>query len=160
MKNFVKGRWFPLTVAILIFAAVVIVMALSGWRITYAPDIKNSWDAISAVASWAGVVVSLFSVTASFIAIWYAIKVPQKIADQQNRISLFKKRFHILELLTSLQAFSISVKVTKNIKLARAMFLLAFEKNMSKEKDLEEFDYFINCYMNIFGELRQSEFLF
>ncbi len=163
MKRFIKGRWFPLiaATAILVLATgVVLTMMLFGWRFTYAPELETSWDAISAVAAWTGVVVSIFSVTASFIAIWYAIQVPQKIADQQNRISLFEKRFHILELLTSLQTFSISVKVAKNIKLARAMFLLAFEKNMSKEKDLEDFDYFLNCYMNIFGELRQSEFLF
>ena len=31
---------------------------------------------------------------------------------------------------------------------------------MSKEKDFKDFDYFFNCYRNIFGELRQSEFLF
>ena len=52
MKNFIKGRWFPLIAAILIVAIVAIVMALFGWRITYAPELENSWDAISAVAAW------------------------------------------------------------------------------------------------------------
>lgn len=63
-------------------------MALFGWRITYAPELENSWDAISACAAWAGVI-------ASFIAIWYAIQVPKKIAEQQNKIALFEKRYQV-----------------------------------------------------------------
>ena len=51
MKNFIKGRWFPLLVAILIVVVVAFVMALFGWRITYAPELENSWAAVSAVAA-------------------------------------------------------------------------------------------------------------
>lgn len=85
MKNFIKKPWFPLLVAILIIAVVAFVMALFGWRITYAPDLENSWDAISAVATWAGVI-------ASFVAIMVAIWIPKRIADQQNKIAVFDKR--------------------------------------------------------------------
>lgn len=66
MKNFIKGRWFPLIVAILIVAIVAIVMALFGWRITYAPGLENSWDAVSAVAAlisaFAGVAIPIIVV--------------------------------------------------------------------------------------------------
>lgn len=66
MKNFIKGRWFPLTVVTLIFSAIVLIMALLGWRVTYAPDLENSWDAISAVAAWisafAGVAIPIVAV--------------------------------------------------------------------------------------------------
>lgn len=82
-------------VAILIVTAVALVMALLGWRVTYAPELDNSWNAISAVAEWAGVIVAFSSVVASFLAIWYAIRVPQKIAEQQNKIELFEKRYEI-----------------------------------------------------------------
>ena len=82
LKKFIKGRWFPLIVAIGITAVVAFMMALFGWRITYAPRLENSWDAVSAVAAWAGV----FS---SFIAIWFAIKVTKKIAEHQDKIALF-----------------------------------------------------------------------
>lgn len=163
MKKYIQARWFPAiaAIAMLVLATgVVLTMMLFGWRIIYAPELENSWDAVSAVAAWAGVVVSICSVIASILAIWYAIQVPQKIADQQNRISLFEKRFHIYELLTCLCTFSKCVNVAENVETARVMFLVAFEKNMSKEKDLEDFDYFLNCYTNIFGELSQSEFLF
>lgn len=81
LVNFVKQKWFPLiaAIALLVLAAgVVLVMALFGWRFTYAPELENSWDAISACASWTGVVVSIIGVMASFIAIWYAIQVPKK----------------------------------------------------------------------------------
>lgn len=92
MKNFIKGRWFPLTVVILIVAVVTFVMASFGWRITYAPELENNWDAISAVATWAGVI-------ASFVAIMVAIRIPKKIADRQDKIALFEKRFVCFEEL-------------------------------------------------------------
>lgn len=97
MKNFIKGRWFPLLVAILIVAVVAFVMALFGWRITYIPELKNNWDAISAVAAWVGVVISAVSVIASFVAIWYAIQVPKKIANRQDKIALFEKRYECFQ---------------------------------------------------------------
>ena len=106
MKNFVKGRWFPLTAAILIVAAVALVMALFGWRITYAPDLENNWDAISTVAAWTGVFVAVASATASFLAVWFAIQVPKKIADRQDRIALFDKRYCAYSSLLTLQLFS------------------------------------------------------
>ena len=61
-------------------------MMLFGWRFTYAPELETSWDAISAVAAWVGVI-------ASFIAIWFAIQIPKKIADRQDKIALFEKRY-------------------------------------------------------------------
>lgn len=85
MKNFIKGRWFPLLVAILIVAAVAFVMALFGWRITYAPNLENSWDAISAVAAWAGVIGAVLAI---FSAIW--------VANRQNKIALIEKRLNVI----------------------------------------------------------------
>ena len=51
LKKFIKGRWFPLSVAVVIALIVIIGMVLFGWRITYAPELENSWEATSAVAS-------------------------------------------------------------------------------------------------------------
>mgnify|MGYP005779088331 CR=1 FL=1 len=85
--------------AILIVAVVAFVMALFGWRITYAPEMENSWDAVSAVATWAGVFASVF-------AIVFAIRVPKKIADRQDRIALFEKRYGAYSSLLTLQMFS------------------------------------------------------
>lgn len=104
--KFIKGRWFPLTVAAVLGVAVALVMGLCGWRITYAPELENGWDAISAVAAWVGVIVSTGSVIASFSAVWFAIQVPQKIADEQDRISLFEKRHEAYSSILSLEVFA------------------------------------------------------
>ena len=65
---------------------ITIILALLGFKITYNPDLDNNWDAVSACAAWVGVVVS-------GLAIYYAIKVPKKIAENQNKIALFEKRY-------------------------------------------------------------------
>ena len=99
MEKFIRGRWFPLLVAIIIVAVVSVVMASFGWRVTYAPELENRWDAVSAVATWAGVFASAF-------AIVFAIRVPKKIADIQDRIALFEKRYGAYSSLLTLQMFS------------------------------------------------------
>ncbi|MEE1138429.1 MAG: hypothetical protein U0M02_08130 [Acutalibacteraceae bacterium] len=63
----------------------LLIFILLGFRITYHPSLDNNWEAISACAAWAAVVVS-------GLAIWYAIQVPKKIAEEQNKIALFEKR--------------------------------------------------------------------
>ena len=78
------GRWFPLILALLIIGLIFTVGFLFGFRITYAPELKNDWDAISGVAAWGGIIVSIASAVASFMAVWYAIRV----ADKQNKVTL------------------------------------------------------------------------
>ena len=73
----------------------LLVLYLLGFRITYAPYLKNHWEAISACAAWTGVFIS-------GLAICYAIKVPKTIADRQDRISLFEKRFKLYCIFKSL----------------------------------------------------------
>ena len=63
-----------------------------GFRITYAPALENSWDAISAVATWVSVVLS-------GVAIYFAVLIPKKIANQQNRIALFERRLDFYNVL-------------------------------------------------------------
>ena len=96
LKQFTKTRWFPLIVAVTLVAlavGVVLIMLLFGWRITYAPELENNWDAISGVAAWFGVIISILSAIASFMAVWYAIRV----ADKQNKIALFEKRYECFQ---------------------------------------------------------------
>lgn len=40
----------------LIVVVLVVILYFFGFRITYAPELENSWEAISAVGTWAGVV--------------------------------------------------------------------------------------------------------
>ena len=67
---------------------VIIGLYIAGFRITYNPNLITDWDAVSGCAAWAGVI-------ASVVAIWYAIQVPKKIADRQDKIALFEKRIDI-----------------------------------------------------------------
>lgn len=75
----------PTTWITLVAFTIVVGLYFCGFRITYAPELENSWNAISACAGWASAVFS-------FIAILVAIQIPKKIADQQNKIALFEKR--------------------------------------------------------------------
>lgn len=72
------------------FLAIVLVIGgifyFGGWRITYDPQLENSWNAISAVSGWVSAIVS-------GLAIWFAVQVPNRIADRQNDIALYEKRF-------------------------------------------------------------------
>lgn len=70
----------------------------AGFRITYNPDLITDWNAVSGVAAWAGVL-------ASIIAIFYAIRVPKEIADRQEKIELFEKRYEILQSFAKCRIF-------------------------------------------------------
>ncbi len=109
MKQFIKGRWFPLVVALVCGAGLMGVLFWQGFRITYAPELENSWDAISACAAWAGVIMS-------FVAIMFAIWVPIRIANRQDKIALFEKRYELYNQLKNHYVFAAMVKKAKNIK--------------------------------------------
>lgn len=111
MKKFVKGRWFPLIAAAIASVIVALVMALFGWKLTYAPDLENSWEAISACATW-------FGVFASFIAIIIAIFVPKEIADRQDKIALFEKR---MECYTTIQNLLVAAKQMKDVQVDKGV---------------------------------------
>lgn len=93
------NRWLPLVAALLIIGLGLIIGYFLGLRITYAPELENSWDAISGVAAWVGI---LASIGGSFVAVRYAVRV----ADKQNQIELFEKRFKIYQLYIDCKSFA------------------------------------------------------
>lgn len=104
----------------LVFLFLMFLMYQMGFRITYPSDLENSWNAISATASWMSVIVSVLGVIASFCAVWYAIQ----ISDKQNKIALFEKRYSVYKTFSDCQDFSNhlmytstnSVKYTMHVK--------------------------------------------
>lgn len=52
------------------------------------------------------IVISSISVVVSGIAIWFAIRVPKQIAEEQNKISLFEKRLQCYNALKTVIEFS------------------------------------------------------
>lgn len=158
MKKFVKGRWFPLTVAIGIAAVVASVMALFGWRITYAPDLENKWDAISAVASWGG---AIGTVTAVFSAIC--------VANRQNRIALFEKRYKVYNEICNCGTFSYALKLANSKEDISMIFLTTFEgKSLINditlnENSVEKMHLHCNAVIRsreLLVTLKESKFLF
>lgn len=93
MKDLVKKRWFVFLLGLLIAVVLLLIFSLilycNGYRIVYPEQFETSWDAVSGFAAWFGVAVSALSAAASFAAIWFAVRV----ADQQNKIALFEKRY-------------------------------------------------------------------
>lgn len=112
----------------LIIAEVIVIVGglLLGFKITYAPHLENDWDAISACASWASVVVA-------GLAIYYAILVPKKIAEDQNRISLFEKRLDVYLTAETLIGCAHQIKDTND----SGIILSAFFMSIGKQEDIE-----------------------
>ena len=89
MKNFIKGRWFPLLVGIIVFVVVAFVMAKFGWRITYAPELENSWAAISAVAAC---VSALAGIAIPIVAVAFQYKLDSNKKDiKGSNLELYSK---------------------------------------------------------------------
>lgn len=99
MKDLIRNRWFVFLLGILIATVVLlgigVILYGNGYRITYPQQFETSWDAVSGFASWVGILVSIASAIASFMAVWYAVRV----ADYQNRIALFEKRYECYTII-------------------------------------------------------------
>lgn len=132
MKNFIKKRWFRVIVTVAPSAlaiSVVLVMFFFGWRLTYAPELESSWEAISAVAAWVGVI-------ASFVAIWFAIQVPRKIADRQDKIALFEKRTECFNIIRNLLLCAEHMKDWETNKSIQVIFRVYFGQPDNIYKDM------------------------
>lgn len=174
MKEFIKSKWFLLVTAI---AGISLVVSLynQGFRITYAPELENNWNAISAVASWGSILVAAISACASFLAVWYTIK----IAEKQKKIDLFNKRYAVYKTLEDCNAFYQSLKdedFDDSISI-RIIFLSIFDKETALKEWLSlklsddgnsSIDYFEEYFdvlvstkcKQIISILHESKFLF
>ena len=82
-------RIFKSVVTWIVVGELLIALAAwcTGFRITYAPELDNNWDAISAVAAWAGVIVG-------------AIIVPLVVAWLQHKWESNKEEIALSNLIT------------------------------------------------------------
>lgn len=147
--KFIKGRWFPLIAASIIVAVIVCVMILCGWRFTYAPELENNWDAVSGVSGWFGVV-------ASFMAILYAVRV----ADKQNQISLFEKKYELFEIVMNCKILSDSLKGVKTNLDVRMSFLATLCYGSIDRDKVTDNTYVSAKEIAILQKLKQVPFLF
>lgn len=147
--------WFKLLIIAIGVLVVVGLLYCAGLRITYAPELKNDWDSVSAYAAWAGVIVAVISAAASFLAVWFAIKV----ADKQNKIALFEKRHAVFDTFNSCKAFSVMVQSLEYKSEVRKVFLRSFCENLIHD-NIEDFDFIMERYCSVLDTLRRSQFLF
>ena len=100
MKKFIQGRWFPLLVAIAIVGIISVVLICLGFKITYAPEMENNWEAVSAVASLVGAVGAIVTMYFSIFALGKEIKLSQQQQKQNVALNLYPKRRDALRLFS------------------------------------------------------------
>lgn len=148
LKQFIKSRWFPLVAVSVVLLIVVVAGFLFGFRITYAPELENSWNAISAMASWVG---TIGTVSAIFAAIW--------VANRQNKIALFEKRYENYIIIQKLLACALQledINTNKGVQVAFRIYLDA-PQNIHKNKSVYEM---IVELLQMQSILLSGEFLF
>ena len=84
---------FLLVLNLIVLVIVAIAAFYVGTYVRYG-WLENIWESISAVASCCGVV-------ASIGAVWAAIQIPRKIAEQQEKVELYERRFEFYDTLCS-----------------------------------------------------------
>lgn len=104
---------------LLAFAIVIIVFAAFGWKIAYTPQLENDWDAVAACGSWVSAIIS-------GVAIWFAVSEPKRIANEQNKIALFEKRFESYSVFLKYTSFAGSIRQTENCDQLRQAFAFNF----------------------------------
>lgn len=153
MLQKLKSKGFLCFVVVLCLGLVfLLLMYQMGFRITYAPDLENSWNAISATASWV-------SAIASFLAVWSAIQVPKQIAERQIKVDLFEKRYRVYRTLMSFDFFSALVSISKEPGDIEVFFYQSF-CNISEEPKMYQYKIFAAKYVQVTDNLAESKFLF
>lgn len=153
MLQKLKSKGFLCFVVVLCLGLVfLLLMYQMGFRITYAPDLENNWNAISATASWV-------SAIASFLAVWSAIQVPKQIAERQIKVDLFEKRYRVYRTLMSFDFFSALVSISKEPGDIEVFFYQSF-CNISEEPKMYQYKLFAAKYVQVTDNLAESKFLF
>ena len=120
MKRFIRKKSIHSILEIIGVFAIIAALFLAiwflrGYRFVYPEQFSNDWNAISSVGTWAGVV-------ASFVAVWYAVQV----ADEQNSISMFEKRFDCYTIIQKLLACAEQIADVKTNKAVQTAFRIYF----------------------------------
>ena len=107
------------------------------------------------------IVISIISVVVSGVAIWFAISVPKKIAENQNRISLFEKRFEFYDQLCLCISFSRMIKNIQTHEEIVKFFIATFGRELAKDTSEEGLRReHVRLQWNAMVALKQGTFLF
>ena len=145
-KLFVE-RFFLLIITLLGLVIIAIAAFCVGVYIKYG-QMENIWDVISTIASW-------FGVAASISAVWFAVRV----ADKQNKIALFEKRYEIYRIIFNCRVFAELLKLAKSGEDIQLLFLSTFFNNKMGEK-INDSHFISTKYIFLNETLHQAQFLF
>lgn len=115
-----------------------------GFRITYAPELENNWDAISAFAAWIGAIGTL-------AAVWFAILLANKqniLSMKQQKqnagLNLYDKRMALFKLFLDQKYFDIQLD-------AKILFSDTVYNKINElcklQSQIEEYDILKNLYI-------------
>lgn len=164
MKELIKNRWFVFLLGILIAAVVLlgigVILYCNGYRITYPQQFETSWDAVSSFAAWTGILVSIASAVASFMAVWYAIRV----ADKQNQIALFEKRYECFQFFEECFVLYKNLNSGASDELINALccHMLGVE-NLNEvnkynfQNKIKQFEYLIHQMAFLFPDIKEAD---
>lgn len=112
---------------------------------------ENSWmDYVQLGAT-------VISIIISALAVIYAVKVPKKIAEEQNSIALFEKRYEFFSMFCKCISFAQAFENDDSIESIRRVFLVAFSENDSRECDIH---ISIPLKVKVIEQLKQGYYLF
>ena len=104
--------------------------------------------------------ISFISVIVSGLAIWFAVQVPKKIADRQDKIALFEKKYEAYDIICKCQLFAVGILASEQTKESiKSIFIRAFYPELSKDDELN-LSNLSPFYLSISKELVQIKLLF
>lgn len=113
---------------------------------------KDCFDYIQLVAT-------VISIIISAIAVYIAVRIPKQIAEQQNKIALFEKRFECYIVIQRITTFALKIKDSKNSEDIKARFLsiMGYNNNCFSEMSFAQM---LISFQNMERVIVGGEFLF
>ena len=71
---------------------------------------------------------TIITIIISALALFYAIKVPKRIAEDQNKIALFDKRYEVFQLFERCVSFNKALQNSETIDDMRKDCMLLFDE--------------------------------
>lgn len=117
------------------------------------------------VIEYLTICISLVSVVVSGVAIWFAVQVPKKIADRQDKIALFEKRyecFQVFEKCHMLYALIKDEEYTLEELRNRSKYMLGkleWEDITREEavEQIEQYEYMIHQMQFLFPGIKEAD---